>query len=147
MSLSIRLRLFPWDSLPACKTLVLLLPVKYLFPSVSALGWVTSRSRWPHLAGILPVLFIPGAHHVLGDLAGVGTLTLLMGHQMDVCTLDGVRETTCREKWARLTSQPVLASSPAISQPLQVTSPLMVFISHWFPSSYLSFIKTHFHWP
>lgn len=116
VSLSIKLRLSPWDCLPAWKALF---GSVYLSLPVSPLGYVTGRSWWPHLAGILPVLFIPSTHHVPGDLAGVGTLTLLMGHQMDVCTLDGVRKSTCRERWARLISQPVLlTSSPAIFQPL-----------------------------
>ena len=116
VSLSIKLRLSPWDCLPAWKALF---GSVYLSLPVSALGYVTGRSWWPHLAGILPVFFIPSTHHVPGDLAGVGTLTLLMGHQMDVCTLDGVRKSTCRERWARLISQPVLlTSSPAIFQPL-----------------------------
>lgn len=53
---------------------------------VSAHQWTPGIA----LAGILPILLIPGAHHVLGDLVRVGLHTLLTRHQVDVGTLDGV---------------------------------------------------------
>lgn len=67
-----------------------------LFLPVYVLGRVADGSRSPHLAGILPVLLVPSTHHVLGDLARVGMITLLAGHEVDVRTLDGVRVFTCK---------------------------------------------------
>lgn len=83
------------------------------------------------------MLLIPGTHHVLGDLARVGAVTLLTGHQVEVGTLDDVREITCKERWARITSQPTLPIDPPtpINPPSPIgpyfpTVPFFLFVAH-----------------
>lgn len=113
-------------------------------------GCVTGRSWSPHLAGILPVLLIPGTQHVLGDLARVGTLTLLTGHQVDVCTLDGIREITCKERDEPDSAQALYSPHPPQHPPTPISPPpptgtsfplvpLFLFVSHSYSSfpSYL----------
>lgn len=145
MKLNLSLSFLASDSHPTWLYVRLSLPFGLrvcLFLPVYVLGHVADGSRRPHLAGILPVLLVPGTHHVLGDLARVGMITLLAGHQVDVRTLDGVRVFTCKERWAMITSQSaLLIDPPSINPP-----PPVIPFSHWSPYSCLSLIlKTHFH--
>ena len=83
------------------------------------------------------MLLIPGTHQILGDLARVGMITLLTGHQVDVRTLDGVGVFTCKERWAMITSQSTLLTDPptSINPPSPNDSyfplvPLFLFVTH-----------------
>lgn len=51
------------------------------------------------LAGVFALLLNAGAHHGVGDVAGVGVLTLLVIDDGDVSTSQGVRQVYCGWKW------------------------------------------------
>ena len=140
LNLSLSLSFLASDSHPTWLYVHLSLPFGLrvcLFLPVYVLGCVADGSRSPHLAGILPVLLVPSTHHVLGDLARVGMITLLAGHQVDVRTLDGVRVFTCEERWAMITPQsallidpPTPINPPSTIDPFSPLVPLFPIVTH-----------------
>lgn len=58
-----------------------------------------ARALLSDLAGVFALLLDTGAHHGVGDIAGVGVLTLLVIDDGDVGTSQGVRQVHCGWKW------------------------------------------------